>query len=89
MYLGVTDAGIVEGFLMSQFQREHFLLALRDLLAAFQPAVPEKFISARFVPVVDQDETNVSHEFDSGQHSDVLRRMRAVKVSTHLDYVLT
>ena len=35
IYLGVTDRGIVEGFMMSLYQRDHFQLALRDLMSKF------------------------------------------------------
>lgn len=59
LYLGVTDAGIVEGFMMSLYQRDHFQLSLRDLLSKFNPPCPDHVIKITFVPILDEDEDGI------------------------------
>jgi len=56
IYMGVTDRGQVEGFMMSLYQRDHFRISLRSLLSKFKPACPEHIIDIRFVPILDDDE---------------------------------
>ncbi len=56
IYLGVTDSGEAEGFIMSLYQRDHFQLSLRDLLSKFDPPCPSSRIGIEFVPVFDADE---------------------------------
>ena len=56
IYLGVTDDGIAEGFMMSLYQRDHFQLSLRDLLSKYKPACPEHVINISFIPILDEDE---------------------------------
>ena len=56
IYLGVTDEGIAEGFMMSLYQRDHFQLSLRDLLSKYKPACPEHVINISFIPILDEDE---------------------------------
>lgn len=63
IYLGVTDEGNVEGFMMSLYQRDHFQLALRDLLSKYKPPCPEHVIDIKFIPILDEDEDgNISRE---------------------------
>ena len=57
MYLGVTDGGMVEGIMLSTFQKDHFKLALKDLLSRYNPKVPKHMVRVVFVPVVDPDTT--------------------------------
>lgn len=56
MYLGVTDQGRVAGLMMSQYQKDHFELALADLLARYTPPVPSHAVRIAFVPVKESDE---------------------------------
>jgi len=56
IYMGVTDRGIAEGFMMSLYQRDHFQLSLRSLLSKFNPPCPEHVVNIRFVPILDEDE---------------------------------
>ena len=56
LFLGVTDEGVVEGFIMTMYQRDHFILSLQDLLSRFHPPCPTNAIETRFVPVLDPDE---------------------------------
>jgi len=55
MYLGVTDAGEVLGFMMSQYQKDHFDIALADLLSRYTPPVPKDLVRIAFVPVKEAD----------------------------------
>lgn len=54
--LGVLDDGTVEGFMMNQFQRDHFALSVQETFKRFDPPVPEELYSIHFVPVVDHEE---------------------------------
>ena len=56
LYLGVTDAGVAEGFVMSLYQKDHFQLSLVDLLSKFNPPCPEHRVEVKFIPVIDPDE---------------------------------
>ena len=56
LYLGVTDEGQVEGFAMTLYQRDHFLLSLQDLLDRYSPSPEPGKVETRFIPVIDEDE---------------------------------
>ena len=56
IHLGVTDDGQVEGFMMSIFQQDHFILSLNDLLSRYRPSCPQDRFSVKFIPVIDTDE---------------------------------
>lgn len=60
IHMGVTDSGQVEGLMMSEYQKDHFLLALQDLLDSFRPAVPKHLWKVTFVPVVDDPSGEVT-----------------------------
>eukprot|EP00095_Tigriopus_kingsejongensis_P007966 maker-scaffold135_size322082-snap-gene-0.17 protein:Tk07966 transcript:maker-scaffold135_size322082-snap-gene-0.17-mRNA-1 annotation:"hypothetical protein LOTGIDRAFT_159033" len=53
MYLGVLDSGVVEGFSMSVFQKDHFRLSLRSTLVRFTPPVARHSIQVSFIPVIE------------------------------------
>ena len=55
IYLGVTDAGRVAGLMCSLFQKDHFRLALSDLLERYRPKVDPEMVKVNFVPVLDCD----------------------------------
>ena len=61
IYLGVDDLGTVHGLMLSLYQKDHFMVALRDLMNRYDPPVPSDRISVKFVPVLDQDELTDSH----------------------------
>jgi hypothetical protein len=54
IFLGVTDDGSVEGFMMSPAQKEHFLLTVKETLSRYSPPVPDHMYSIKFVPVIDE-----------------------------------
>jgi len=62
MYLGVTDEGKVAGLMMSAFQRDHFRLALADLMRRYTPSVPDHLVRAAFVPVKDKADDVIGKE---------------------------
>ena len=37
IYLGINDDGTVEGLMLSLYQKDHFMVSLRDLLRRFEP----------------------------------------------------
>ena len=49
---------------MSIYQKDHFLLSLRDLLSRYDPPVPEHRVSVQFVPVLEdfESEKTISNE---------------------------
>eukprot|EP00094_Tigriopus_californicus_P013092 TCALIF_12661-PA protein Name:"Similar to Mettl16 Methyltransferase-like protein 16 (Mus musculus)" AED:0.13 eAED:0.16 QI:0/0/0/0.8/0.5/0.8/5/0/596 len=53
MYLGVLDDGVVEGFAMSVFQKDHFKLSLLSCLSNFKPPVASHLFTVKFVPVIE------------------------------------
>ena len=55
LYLGVTDSGRVAGLMMSPFQKDHFQLALMDLLSRYEPAVPAEMIRTTYVAIQEPD----------------------------------
>ena len=71
-YLGVTDQGRVEGFMMSIYQKDHVTLALWHLLQAFSPPVPKHMYNLRFVPVLD----SVDERIDVQKEDNVINGMR-------------
>ena len=44
---------------MSLYQRDHFELSLRDLLARFDPPCPKDQVKIKYIPIVDPDEGEV------------------------------
>ena len=57
LYLGVTDDGRAEGFMMSIYQKDHFRLEVADLCSRYNPKIPSHLVSISFVPVLDDDES--------------------------------
>jgi hypothetical protein len=57
VYVGILDTGIVEGVRLTQYQQDHMLLSLQDVMNAFKPSVPRFMYNTEFVPVLEpQDE---------------------------------
>lgn len=51
LYGGIFDNGMVNGFMMSSYQRVHVTLQLQEVLQRFQPQVPTELVSIQFVPI--------------------------------------
>merc|ERR1719510_621120 len=59
IYLGINDDGTVEGLMLSLYQKDHFMVSLRDLLRRFEPPVPHQRVSVKFIPVFEEDEQKI------------------------------
>ena len=60
LYGGIQDSGLVTGFMMSQYQRDHVIVQLQDVFDRFDPPVSSDKYNVRFVPIVDEGEEPVS-----------------------------
>merc|ERR1719283_651381 len=47
--LGILDDGRVAGFMMSKWQRDHFVLTVQETFKRFDPPVPEDLFRIHFV----------------------------------------
>jgi len=77
LYGGIFDNGMVNGFMMSSYQRVHVALQLQEVLQRFEPRVPTELVSVQFVPIkepfdkgilVEDEELLVSERFSSLAH---------------------
>ncbi|XP_013083048.2 uncharacterized protein LOC106068289 isoform X1 [Biomphalaria glabrata] len=55
VYCGVDDTGIIMGIKLTQYQRDHVVGSLHDLMSRYTPPVPRDRYSIRFVPVLDSN----------------------------------
>lgn len=80
VYLGIIDTGAVKAFKLTQFEKDHIVVSLDDLMSRYIPPVEEHRYSIKFVPAVEED---VSDEvlakitnFNSKKYVDEERRKR-------------
>ena len=72
LYGGIQDSGLVTGFMMSRYQKDHVIAHLQDVLERFDPPVfPDKY-NVRFVPIVDDGEELMPDPVLSGPTLDIL-----------------
>ncbi|KAL9975322.1 hypothetical protein ACROYT_G012475 [Oculina patagonica] len=64
IYLGIVDDGKVKGLHMSQYQRDHVRIAVKDALSRYTPAVPEECYKVEIVPVIDTKDDTADAAFD-------------------------
>lgn len=69
VYCGVTDDGTVEGLRLTEYQKDHVLVAVQDVFSRFHPPVSSDRFSIRIVPVVPDKEstTIIPHPVDAEQ----------------------
>ena len=81
IYFGITDEGRIAGLMMSLYQKDHFLLSLRDLLSRYDPPVPEHRVSVQFLPVLEEFEPKtITTEIISYETSRILEHdIRSVR----------
>ena len=60
LYGGIQDDGLVTGFMLSQYQKDHVLIQLQDVFERFEPPVFSDKYKVRFVPIVDPGEEPVA-----------------------------
>lgn len=53
--MGILDDGTVNGFSLTQFQKDHVRVSLDDLMERYHPPVEEHRYTVKFVPIVDKD----------------------------------
>lgn len=76
VYLGVIDDGIVKGLYLTEYQKDHVLLSLKDLFSRYQPTVAEDRYEVTFVPIFGKNEKKDFSKF--------LRSMKSSDVKEHL-----
>ena len=59
LYGGIQDDGRVTGFMMSQYQIEHVIVQLQDVLERFEPPVFRDNYTVRFLPILDDGDDNL------------------------------
>lgn len=65
VYLGILDNGDVNGIHLTEYQKDHVLLSLENLMLRYKPPVPKHMYELRFVPVISEGvplPTKQSHE---------------------------
>lgn len=55
VYLGIIDEGVVKGIYLTEFQKDHVLVSLKDLFSRYRPVVTEDKYEVTFVPVFGKD----------------------------------
>ncbi|EDO41605.1 predicted protein [Nematostella vectensis] len=56
IYIGLTDEGNVKGISLSQYQRDHIVVSMRDLMSRYTPQVPDDSFKVEFVPIIQKSE---------------------------------
>ncbi|XP_028392118.1 uncharacterized protein LOC114516757 [Dendronephthya gigantea] len=70
VYLGITDEGSVKGIRLSQYQKDHVLVSMNDLMGRYQPKVDSERFSIEFVPVIPNVDSHPSAHMDSLKSED-------------------
>lgn len=55
VYLGIIDSGVIRGIQLTQYQKDHIVGSLDDLLSRYCPPVKSHRYKVKFVPVVDDE----------------------------------
>lgn len=88
VYLGIIDSGEVRGLTLTQFQKDHLVASLDDLMSRYTPAVAPHRYRVRFVPVVQKDSSEEERYLqcmpDSGEECETEERKRPHQLRTHL-----
>ncbi|KAJ7374918.1 hypothetical protein OS493_005276 [Desmophyllum pertusum] len=61
IYLGIVDDGRVKGLQMTQYQRDHVRISVKDALSRYTPAVPEEFYKVEIIPIIDARKKQTMH----------------------------
>ena len=72
LYGGIQDSGLVTGFMLSHYQKDHVLTQLQDVFDRFDPPVSSDKYNVRFVPIVDEGEEPVPDPILSDSTLDIL-----------------
>ncbi|CAB4036304.1 predicted protein, partial [Paramuricea clavata] len=63
VYLGIVDEGVVKGIRLSQYQKDHVLVAMNDLMSRYEPKVNSERYNVEFVPVLSKSEDTLKQEY--------------------------
>lgn len=63
VYLGIVDEGVVKGIRLSQYQKDHVLVAMNDLMSRYEPKVDSERYNVEFVPVLSRSEDTLKQEY--------------------------
>ncbi|XP_078689696.1 schlafen-like protein 2 [Branchiostoma floridae x Branchiostoma belcheri] len=66
VYLGITDDGRVKGIRLTQYQKDHVVTGMVDLMGRYNPPVARHRWKIKFVPVV-----TLREEIEAGKGADV------------------
>merc|ERR1711962_295871 len=57
LYLGIIDEGVVKGFYLTEYQKDHVRVAIKDVFSRYQPKVDDDKYEVNFVPVLEKHES--------------------------------
>ncbi|XP_048752200.2 uncharacterized protein LOC125663844 [Ostrea edulis] len=87
-YLGIIDSGCVRGLTLTQYQKDHVVGSLDDLMSRYTPHVAPHRYKVKFVPVVQEDCTEEERYLqcvsDLGEGYGLEERKRPHHFRTHL-----
>ncbi|KAK3085449.1 hypothetical protein FSP39_003502 [Pinctada imbricata] len=87
VYLGILDSGVVRGIKMTQFQMDHVVGGLDDLMQRYSPPVTKHRYRVKFVPVFPEDTTEEQRQKrcqkESVDNVDIKDRLRPHQYRSH------
>nr|XP_022336011.1 uncharacterized protein LOC111132493 [Crassostrea virginica]XP_022336012.1 uncharacterized protein LOC111132493 [Crassostrea virginica]XP_022336013.1 uncharacterized protein LOC111132493 [Crassostrea virginica]XP_022336014.1 uncharacterized protein LOC111132493 [Crassostrea virginica] len=88
VYLGIIDSGEVRGLTLTQFQKDHVVASVDDLMSRYTPSVAPHRYKVRFVPVVQRESSEEERYLQcvpySGEECEHQERKRPHQLRTHL-----
>ncbi|XP_074645719.1 schlafen-like protein 2 [Tubulanus polymorphus] len=80
VYLGIVDDGSVKGMVLTQYQMDHIVASVDDLMSRYSPPVQSHRYKIKFVPCVSKnatdDEIAIQSSFDQRKTVDPKLRLR-------------
>lgn len=76
IYLGIIDDGVIKGFYLTEYQKDHIKLAIKDLFSRYEPKVEEDKYNIEFVPLIERN--------SNGVYSAVKEPEKCESVDSHL-----
>ncbi|XP_061197361.1 uncharacterized protein LOC133205542 [Saccostrea echinata] len=88
IYLGIIDSGEVRGLTLTQYQKDHVIGSLDDLMSRYTPPVAPHRYKVKFVPVIQKECTEEERFLqcvpDPGEYYETEERKRPHQFRTHL-----
>ncbi|XP_046842661.1 protein tofu-2-like isoform X1 [Xenia sp. Carnegie-2017] len=76
VYLGIADDGVVKGIRLSQYQKDHILVSMNDLMSRYEPKVDSGRYNVEFVPVIGKRKADIQVKQDSYSNKTDNSRLR-------------